>query len=252
MDTIQECIGWVAGCLSACFYIYQIVPFINVIKGKIYFENSPGVFVTTCYVNCFLWYIYGDMIFSDQIKISNCIGACVTLLLITIYLLFEIRVYLVDTILNALILITGSWAIYRALTIIVDDDRTIGKLCIASTIFEYLTPIQIIYKVLKEKYYVLIEIYPCWINLSACISWVIYGILITDFYVVLPHIFGIIIYLMQIVIFINYKKKYPSIGEKDFSSTIGIETTEKDESKKDIKIEEDLPKPVKIINKNDN
>ena len=260
MDTVQEGIGWAAGCFTVLYYLAPVLPFINVLKGKISFEDTPGVFVTTCYVNCFIWYIYGDMIFSDQVKYANMAAACVSLCLMVMYLIYELRKYLVDSILNALILITGTWAVYRALTIIIDDDRIIGKICIGTTLVVYLSPMQVLYKVIKEKNYMFIPIRSAWVYLLACIGWIAYGIFITDFYLICPHVAGVILSLIQIVIFYNYKRKFPAIGEKDFSSTIGIEKTGNEDTKNEetsIKIDEEesqskaKEKPVKIVSKND-
>lgn len=89
MDKVEECCGWVGACLTVCFYLSPVLPFINVLKKKLYFEDAPGVYVTTCYVNSFIWYIYGDMIFSDQIKYSNFIAACVSLCLMVIFLILN-------------------------------------------------------------------------------------------------------------------------------------------------------------------
>ena len=260
MDTLQEVIGWVAAGLTVLYYLAPINPFFRVLKGKLNFEDTPGIFVTTCYVNCFIWYLYGDMIFSDQIKYSNCVAAGISLLLMIVYLAYELKKYLVDTILNALILITGTWAAYRALTIIVDDDRTVGKICICTCVIVYLTPIQILYKVIKEKNYIIIPFYPACIYLLASIAWITYGVMITDFYVVCPFVMGVIISLVQIIVYLNFKRKYPAIGEREFSSTIGIETTGNEDSKKEetpIKIDEEnqpetKEKPVKIVSKTDN
>ena len=261
MDTVQECFGWAAACLTVCYYMAPVIPFINVVKGKLNFEDTPGVFVTTCYVNCFIWYIYGDIIFSDQIKISNFIATTICLLLICIYLIYEIKKYLVDSILNTLILVTGSWAVYRALTIILDDDRIIGKILIGTTITVYITPIQILYRVIKEKNYILIPVFSAWVYLFACIAWVVYGIFTGDHHVVFIHSAGIILSLVQIIVFLNFKRKYPAIGEREFSSTIGIETSGNEEPKKEENIgnnnfEEENPektkeKPVKIVAKTD-
>jgi lipid-A-disaccharide synthase-like uncharacterized protein len=241
--------------LTVISFLTPVFPFLNVIKGKLNFEDAPIISVTTCYVNYFCWYVYGDMIFSDQLKYGYVIGSCIFGLLIVIYLIFEIRKYLVDTILNALILITGTWALYRALTIIIDDDRVVGKICIGTAIIVYVQPMQIIYKVIKEKNYGFIPIYNCYLSFLSSVCWLVYGIFITDFYVVFPYAIGIILSLVQIVIYLNYQKKYPIIGERDFSSTIGIETTPNEEVKKEatpIKMDEmteeteGKEKPVKI------
>ena len=199
------------------------------------------------------------MIVSDQIKYCYMIGGIVNLILMIIYLAYEVKKYLVDSILNTLILITGTWALYWALTFIIEDDRIVGKICIGTSCVVFLSPIQIIYKVIKEKNYILIPIYNCYLIFLYSICWVVYGIFITDFYVVFPNAIAIVLALVEIIIYLNYKRKYPGIGEREFSSTIGIETTANEEASKkedssSIKMEEVddkvKEKPVKIITKN--
>ena len=256
METVQECFGWAATAITVLSFLSPVFPYINVLKGKLNFEDTPAVLVTTCYVNYFCWYIYGDMIFSDQIKYCYMIGGIVNLVLMIIYLAYEVKKYLVDSILNTLILITGTWALYRALTIIIDDDRIVGKICIGTSCIVFLSPIQIIYKVIKEKNYILIPIYNCYMVFLYAICWVVYGIFITDFYVVFPNALNIVLSLVQIIMYVHYSRKFPAIGQREFSSTIGIETTSNDEPKKEetpIKIDEvsetkGKEKPVKIYN----
>ena len=259
METIQEAFGWIGCGITVLSFIFPIFPYLNVLRGKISFEDTPAVYVTTCYVNYFCWYVYGDMIFSDQLKYAYIIGSGINLVLMIIYLAYEVKKYLVDSILNTLILITGTWALYRALTIIIDDDRIVGKICIGTSCIVFLSPIQVIYKVIKEKNYNIINILNSWLVFFYGICWVTYGVLITEFYVVFPFAIAIILSLVEIIIYISYKRKYPTIGEKDFSSTIGIETTANEEPVKKempnvIKYEEEpetkgKEKPVKLITK---
>ena len=252
MDVIQECFGWLGACMNITFYLSPIMPFINVLKGKISFEDTPGIYVTTCYVNCFIWYIYGDMIFSDQVKISNFVSAIICLILILIYLIFELRRYFIDAILNLLILITGSWAVYRALTIIVDDDRVIGNICIGTTLIIFISPIQILYKVINDKNYNLIPVVSALFYLFSCSFWLIYAIFIKDFYLGFTHSLGIILSSLELMVFFNYKKKYLGIGDRVTDSTLDIDTGNNDEIKKDdISMKQIKEKPVEIVTKLD-
>ena len=261
MDNLEDVFGWAALGLNMFIYLTPVLPFLNVLKGKISYEDTPGVLVSSIYVNCFCWYIYGDMIFSDKVKICNCIGAIISICLITIYLVYEIRKYTLDAILNALIIITGSYATYRGLTIVVDDDAIIGKICIATSVIVFLSPAYLIYKVIKEKNnYILIQIYTAWVSLFAYGGWVIYGIIIKDLYLVIPNVIGIVLSIIQIIIYIIFKKKYPTFGEREKdTSTIDIENTGNDDRREDtaIKIDEEIQnntkgKPVKIVSKLDN
>ena len=263
LETIQDSFGWAGAVFAILSFISPIFPYLNVIRGRLNFEDTPAILVTTSYVNYCCWYIYGDMIFSDQIKYGYLVGAGINLILMIVYLAYELRKYLVDTILNTLILITGTWALYRALTIIIDDDRICGRICIGTSCLVFISPIQIIYKVIKEKNYILIPYINCFLVLLSSICWVIYGIFITEFYVVFPNAIAIILTLIEIVIYFIFKRKYPTIGERDFSSTIGIETTSSEETSKkeetpnkldeeneDKEEDKEEEKPVKIVNKN--
>ena len=257
MDKVQEISGWLAMAVTTCGFLFPVFPYINVLRGRMNYEDTPSFFVITSYINYFCMYVYGDLVFSDQVKYCYLVGSIINCVLMVIYLVYEIRRYLVDTILNALILITGTWALYRCLTIIIDDDRIVGKICVLTFFVVYITPVQILYRVLKERNYNLIPIYNCWLSLCFSSLWIVYAIFISDFYILFPHIINIILSLAQIAVYINLSRKYPAIGQREFSSTIGIETTTNEEIKNvesQIKIDEDTEnkkeKPVKIINKN--
>ena len=251
----EESVGWIAFAFSSYFLLYPAIPFYNVLKGKINFEDSPGAYATVNYLNCFCWFLYSEMLISDQIKVISGIGMVASGLFVLVYLYYEIRKYIIDTILNALILGSGSYMIYLTLTVMIEDDAIIGKICAGTHCLIFYFPIRLIYKVLKEKNFMLIPFCQAWGSLLMSISWVVYGILITEIYVVFPHCINIILATVQIILFLNYRRKYPIINGKDFSSTIGIEN---DENKKDDKEKEGInedndahikERPVKIVEK---
>jgi len=258
MDKAQEIIGWAALCVNICSFLFPVFPYLNVLRGKMNYEDTPSFFVITSYINYFCMYCYGDLVFSDQVKYCYLVGSIINCILMVIYLVYEIRKFLVDTILNALILITGTWALYRCLTIIIDDDRVVGKICVGTFFIVSVTPCQILYRVLRERNYNLIPIYNCWVGLCYSALWIVYSIFISDFYILCPNIIKVILSMAQIAVYINFSRKYPAIGQREFSSTIGIESTGNDEIKKEesqIKIDEEAEKnmkekPVKITNKN--
>jgi solute carrier family 50 protein (sugar transporter) len=188
------------------------------------------------------------------------VGALSSLFLICVYLIYEIKSYPIDAILNALIIISGSFTINRAISILIDNSNVLGRICIGTSCIVFLSPIQLILRVIKEKNYFLIPIYTAWISLIASSCWTTYGIYLSDFNVMFPNCIGIILAIVQILVYLNYKRRYPTIGEKDFTSTIGIENTYNDEGKKEditIKGDEDAQtnsknKPVKIVEKIEN
>ena len=57
LETIQDSFGWAGAVLSILSFISPIFPYLNVLRGKLNFEDTPAVLVTTCYVNYCCWYI---------------------------------------------------------------------------------------------------------------------------------------------------------------------------------------------------
>ena len=260
MDNFEDAVGWIATCVTVCVFFFPVVPFWQVIKGKLNYEDTPGILVSASYVNYFCWYIYGDLIFSDQVKYCNCIGAMCCFCLICVYLAYEIRKYTLDAILNALIIITGSYAVYRGFTIVIDDDVIVGKICNVTAAIVYLSPLHLIYKVFRDKNnYILIPIYANIISALSTGFWILYGIAITDVYIILCYSIGLVLALLQICIYVIYKKKNPVFGERvRDTSTIDIENNVIDgKEPTTIKGDDDMQnmtkeKPVKIESKLDN
>lgn len=257
-DTIQETCAWIGAVLNLYFFYLPISPFRDFLKGKINFEDLPATKTSIIYINCICWYTYGELVFSDQLRLSYAIGSIISLILILIYLYYEIRKYIFDTLLNIGILTTGTYSLYVGLTMILDDDLIAGKICNISYLALAFFPGQVIYKVIKYKNYNLINLRTTKFAFYTGILWVIYGVLISEFYVVFPHALQIVWSLIQMVIYRSYKKKFPEIGEKNSSSTLDVENNEgedKKEENSELKQDDDdkdsnlKEKPVKILEK---
>ena len=248
----QDLFRWSATFLNTAFYISLISPFFNIFKGKLRFEDAPIFVIVISYINCFIWIIYGNIISSNQIIIINIIGGISTLTLIFIYLIYEIRKYLLDSILNISILILGTIFIYKILAIIIKDAKLIGKICITTRLFAFISPIQLVYRAIKENNYFLIPIVTSYIGFLSCILWDLYGFFINDIYFVISYSIGILLILYQFYVYSYYKNKNKNLDENN--STIDFDNYS-DEYKKEVnsiniydKIQEKIKeKPVKII-----
>ena len=143
--------GYTAIGLSVCFYCSLVIPFCNVLRCKLNYEYTPIALINTIYVDSIAWYIYADKIVCDQLRLCNSIGACCSLILITIYLAFELKKYLVDSILNCLILILGTLVLHKGLSIVIEDAQIVGKICIGTKLISFFTPLFLTCRVIKEK-----------------------------------------------------------------------------------------------------
>ena len=258
LNIIQKCFGWLAFFININFYLSSITPFLNVIKGKLHYEETPGIYVTTCYINCLIWYIYAKMKNNNLIKISYMISGIICLIFISIYLIFEAKKYLCDSILNTFFIVTGTWAFYRALILIVGKIKLVGYITILTTFILFISPVMKLDKMIKEKNFKLTQTFSAWKYLVYSISWLIFAIFLKDIYLIITNSLGIIFALFYIFIKIYYKNKYNLIIiERNSNGEINIASGGNYENKKEeipIKLDYDFPpqnedKPVTIVNK---
>ena len=260
---VEDVIGWIGTAFSLTVFAAPATQFLSVLKGKLDYEDSPTVLIGTIYCNCLAWYSYGDIIFSDQMKTCNFIGFLISSIFIIIYLCYEIKKFLTDAILNALIVLTGTWAGYRALIYILADPSIVGKVCALTYLIALLYPLYLIYRVVREKNYTLISYVVSGASILSALFWGIYGIMERDNYIIVPNFLGVGVAVAQIVVSRVYKKKYPTIEQAPEASTVGIESTGDEEVSKrpetvEVKIDEEgeekgkiKAKPVKIVTKSE-
>ena len=243
-NIIQKGFGFLSAFININFYLSSIPPFLNVIKGKLYYEETPGVYVTTCYINSLIWYIYGKMKNNNFVKISYMISGISCLIFISIYLIFEAKKYLCDSILNTFFIVTGTWAFYRALILILGKIKIVGYITILATFLLFWSPIQKLNKMVNEKNFKLIQVFSPWKYLVYSISWLIYGSFLKDIYLIITNIIGIIFSLFFIFIKMYYKNKYSPFIKRNSNSAININAEGNYESKKEeipIKLDYDFP-----------
>lgn len=265
---LEDTVGWIGCVITTCYYIPQMGPFIKVMQKKINFEDAPGFFISISYLNCFLWMIYGDQIFSDTVRTTFLIACFICLFNMIVYIIYETKKYLMDAILNFLIIFMASWSIYKYLTIEVDDDKVVGSICLVTSTILYSYFGYIIYKVINEKNFMLIHFNTTSIYFVSSLLWLTYGIVIKDLFMLFTYTTGSIISLIEIIIYINYEKKYPAISTNDADTQESNkkedkeDKEEKDEKEEEIKniddnnklekLENSKSKPVKILDKFEN
>ena len=236
--------GFPAIGLSVILNLLPINSFVNFFGKKSSYENIPASKIFTNYINCLIWYFYGSLIFNKEIKGASIFGGIFSLTLIIIYLFVEIQKYLIDSILNSIILIIGTMAIFEWFSYIILDKSIVGRSCLISSIISILIQIPNIYIGIKEKNYSLIKINYAIIAFPTHFCWIIFGLIISDCYVLIANLICIIYCIMQIILYICYKKEYPTINDNESVATIGID----DEYKKEKEQSSLKEIPVEIIN----
>ena len=230
--------GWAAVALTIIFHLLPIVSIINYFMKNITFENIPISKIILNYINCLVWHFYGYLLFNDIIKYSNIIAGIISLILIIIYFLIEIKKYFIDTILNSIILIISTLCSFEWFGHIILDKTIVGRICLTTSIIVILNQFIDILNAIKRKNYLSIRVNYSIISFPTYFCWIIFGFIIRDNYVISSNSMGIIASIVQIGSYIYIKKEYPIINEENVeTSTIDID----DDSKK-----ETNEQPVKI------
>jgi len=231
----QQIFGYMATCFSCCFYFFLVVPFLNVLRCKLNYEFTPIILIDTVYVDAVAWYNYSLKIFNPQLKLCNTIGCCATLILIVIYLAFEVKHYLIDSVLNVLILILGTLVLNKGLSMVIEDATSVGRICMCTKIITFLVPLYLMFKVYQDKNYKLISANITLSYLASCVGWTLFGKSINDYNIMIANGIGILICLVQFGIYLSSKKKYrfQDSSSTISTSTIGIEKASDDTRKDD-------------------
>lgn len=206
-------LGW-AGCGTMLFcYIIPIVTFVKLILRKVKYDEIPIAGITAIFVNCLCWIIYANMIKSNPIKYCCFGGFGISGLYIVIYLIYEAREFLLDAILNLLIVITGTYTLHQGLTVLFLEEKTLARICAMTNMVLFFSPIYVLFETCKSKNYKNISLFFSICFMISCILWCCYSAIVKNLYIFAPKVFGIFISLVEIIVWKVYKNKYKAVPE---------------------------------------
>ena len=110
-------------------------------------------------------------------------GGIISLILMLIYFYLELSRYLLDSILNFILLIIGTLVSYQWLSKIIIEEKIVGMICVLTNISSIIVQFPYIYNGVVKKNYLLIPITYDGVSFPGYFSWVIYGIIIGDYYI---------------------------------------------------------------------
>ena len=207
MITITDFFGWVGVIVSICFFGSPILKFKNLIKKKIDYKEINIVIVLGNYISSIVWLIYGYEIKIKQIIVCYSVGALISLVFIWIYLVFMGKKKMNQALIFAILLSALTFGIYIVLEVIINDNKILGEVCFIVCSLSYISPTQLIIKVLNSKDYKLIPIYSAILSAIGYGSWTIFGLLKFNATIIIPNLVGLGFSLAQIILYRVYKNK---------------------------------------------
>ena len=206
--------GWVGTALALYFYIAPIVPFVKVIKGEMTWKQSPGVLLLCSFLNCILWSDYGLITNQFSIYLANGLGGTITLIYITIFLIHVADRKVLLSLFYNFFLICCIVEIYFVFYYLVPFKVT-GIIANIFNVLMYAAPGEKIYQICKGASYQLIPIWSTIGGTACSTSWMCYGIYQKDIYVVIPNALGVLASIVQIVIFVIYRRKQKNKAQSE-------------------------------------
>lgn len=213
MVTITDFFGWVGVIVSIIFFASPLPKFINLIKKKSKYTEINIVIIIGNYISSIVWLIYGYRIKIKQITVCYSIGALISLIWIWTYLIYMGKKKISQSLIFTILLSALTFALYIVLTVIISDIKTLGEVCFIVCSLSYISPTQLLIKVLNTKDYKLIPLYSAIIASIGYGSWTLFGLFKFNANIIIPNLVGLGFSLAQIILYRVYKDKKPLAEE---------------------------------------
>ena len=205
-DLLGDIFGWVGTAISTYFYLAPAVPFFQVLTSKLDYKDSPGVLLICSFMNCILWADYGLLNNTFLVYFANGIGGTITLVWITIFLVFLGKKNIGIALAYNIALIIGVIGIMLLFYFIIDVKIT-GYVAMVFNVLMYAAPGEKIVKVIKTEDYKLIPIFSTVGGLACSLCWLMFGIYQGDLNLIIPNALGLFFAILQVVVYLIYYLK---------------------------------------------
>ncbi|KAF8392545.1 hypothetical protein HHK36_022890 [Tetracentron sinense] len=164
----------------------------------------------------------------------NSIGCAIEATYLTMYMVYAPKEAKIFTLKLLLLFNVGLYGLIILLTFLFSEGSrrvsTVGWICAVFSVSVFAAPLSIMRLVIRTKS---VEYMPFSLSffLTLCaIMWFFYGLLIKDFYIALPNVFGFAFGIAQMILYIIYKdaKKdcVPEIKLHELATVIELSTSE--------------------------
>ena len=214
---IGEIFGWTGTGLAIYFYLAPAVPFIKLVNEQLKVNDVPGILLICSFMNCILWADYGLLLDTFQIYLANGIGGAITLIWITIYLIYfgnQSMKCAIFLILLLMVLVGGiSYTFYFII-----EAKITGLIAMIFNVLMYAAPFEKITKVFKTRNHNLIPIFSTIGGFFCSLCWLMFCIYKSDRNLMIPNALGLLCAIIQVIVYLVFYCKKRS--EENFDIDI--------------------------------
>jgi solute carrier family 50 protein (sugar transporter) len=199
-DVLRLIFGWTGTGLAMIFYIAPVVPMYKLLNDQVKVKDVTGVLLICSFMNCILWTDYGLLINDFTVYFANGVGGGISLIWITIYLIYLGNKNIKIAALFIFLLMAAIAGISIAFYFFIPTFLT-GKVAMIFNILMYAAPGEKLVRVFKTKAYNLIPIYSTFGGLLCSLCWMLFGIIKADINLIVPNALGLFFSVFEIIIY---------------------------------------------------
>ena len=206
--SIDEIFGWSAACFSIIINFLSIKESILLYRTKAKYTLIPTYIRVENIINYFVcasWFMYSIFLKDNHLLICNSIGAIFFLFwIVLVFFLYFRKINCTKYFMFVLLAFLFIPFIYFMLRF---SSYFTGKICAALYIISYFGYILEIKEIIRTKNFRIIKIRICILKLLQHICWFIYGFMIVNLDIVIPHVVGFILVFVSAFFWNIYKKR---------------------------------------------
>ena len=206
--TVDEIFGWLSACFSIITNFIVIKDSLLLYRAKAKYALIPSYMRIENIIKYFVcsgWFIYALFLKDTHLLICNSIGTLIFLFwIILIFILYFRRINCLKYfmfVLIALIFLPCMYFMFEFST------NFTGKLCAGLYIISFFSSFLLIKQIVIVKDYRIVKIRKCIVQLLEHFCWFIYGFMVVNLNIVIPHVIGFIVIFICAFFWNIYKKK---------------------------------------------
>ncbi|CAI9113144.1 OLC1v1013690C1 [Oldenlandia corymbosa var. corymbosa] len=202
-------LGILGNIISLIVYLAPAPTFYRIIRKKSTegFHSFPYV---VSLLSCMLWIDYA-IIRSDVLLITiNSIGCLIETVYILLFIVHATRETKICTLKLVILLNVITFGLICVLTEFLTKGpqkiRILGWINVSLAAAVFVAPLSIMKKVINTRS---VEFMPFWLSFSlvlSAVTWFTYGLLLKDMYITVPNIVGFLFGMVQVALYVKYKK----------------------------------------------
>ncbi|OAY42339.1 bidirectional sugar transporter SWEET16 [Manihot esculenta] len=219
MASISFIIGVIGNIISFFVFTSPIKTFWEVVKKKSTGDYEVFPYITTC-LGTSLWTFYGLLKPGGLLVVTvNGAGAFFQFIYVTIFLIYAPKDKKVRAAKLVGLLNFGFLGAVIAVTLLAMHGKLrltfVGLICVGMTTIVYGSPLSVMKTVIKTRS---VEYMPFLLSFSLFLNasiWLIYAAVVRDYYMTIPSVLGVVLGIVQFILYAIYSKQPKSTKSTD-------------------------------------